>query len=240
MLFRLGYLITCFYIIRTGACFLRKTTGNFGHAQTYSTTFHAKLQTSCHYLSTSRNAAKPTEPKYKMWNILRQKQTTRHVTVSLQTDCYRYKNFTFVSNNTWPSLTVLKLKATELKGERTYSGSPKYDDVEEDEVGLLLDDWHLQHWLPMPALPCEKDVSSPHLKSNQNLTCLTPRHRLLPKPHTDCHSACPSPEPESVNGYFCLSRARKSGMATNRDEKAFQRIISNDCRVFTAYMELFL
>jgi hypothetical protein len=93
----------------------------------------------------------------------------------------------------------------------------------------LLDDWHLQHWLPMPGLPCKKYINSPHLKSTQHLTCLTLRHHLLPMPHTNCHSACPSREPESVIGYFCLSRARKSGMAKNRDGKPFQRIISNVC-----------
>jgi hypothetical protein len=131
-----------------------------------------------------------------------------------------------------------------VKGERTYSGSPKYDDVDDADVGLLLDDWHLQHWLPMTGLPCKKDINSPHLKSTQHLTCLALRHHLLPMPHTNCHSDSSSPELESVNGYFCLSRARKSGMAKNREGKAFQRFISDDCylsaTVFIAYMELFL
>jgi len=89
--------------------------------------------------------------------------------------------------------------------QRTYSGSEKYDDAEDADVGLLVDEWHLQHWLPMPAPSCKKDISSRHLKSTQHLTCLTPRHHLLPVPHTNYHSTCPSLKPASVNGYFCLS-----------------------------------
>jgi hypothetical protein len=194
---------------------------------------------SFHYLITSRNAAKAREPRYKTWNILRQSahhepHNKQNVTDNKDLSSKQTPNHT----RHLPSTHWMK-----LKGGRTYSGSPKYDDVDDAEVRLLLDDWHLQHWLPMPRCACKKDIQSRHLKFTQHLTCLTPRHHLLPLPHTNCQSACPSPEPAPLNGYFCPSRARRSRRAKNRDGKAFHRNVSGDSglrgSLFIAYMELF-
>lgn len=172
-------------------------------------------------LQKQENLNTKRETYYASWHI-----TNRMAKIK----CYRYQKVQTRNKRPTTTLAEHSLSETkrwlELKGERTYSGSPKYDDVDDVEVGLLLEDWHLQHWLPMPKWACKKDIKSPHLKFTQHLTCLTPRHHLLPMPHTNCQSACRSPEPAPVNGYFCMSRARRRRRAQNRDGKAFRLLQS--------------
>ena len=110
------------------------------------------------------------------------------------------------------SLRPLKLASSqpycELKVESTYSGSPKFEDVEDAEVGLLLDDWHLQHWLPIlfntPSTP----------------TYTTARH------HSLAPTARPSPEPACGH-----QRVFLSGLGIEREGRRHSYAL---CSLFTA------
>jgi hypothetical protein len=92
---------------------------------------------------------------------------------------------------------------------------------------------------PCQAASCKRDATPPNLQVTRHLACPTRRHHPLPTPQANCTTSYTSPKPAFVNGYFCLSRARKGGTAKNRDRKTFRAC---DCcaAVAIAYMELFV